>query len=157
MDLSKEQQIAFDKYVQGHNIFITGPGGAGKSALIKMINQHAVSRFKSIHVCALTGCAAVLLNSKAKTLHSWAGIGLGNGPIDQLVTKIKKNKFAKALWKGTDILVVDEVSMLSLKLFNTLNEIGKAVRGNLSRLPDSAGKNFPTNRRGLFDHPKPDP
>ena len=131
MDLSREQQIAFDKYVQGHNIFITGPGGAGKSALIKMINQHAVSRFKSIHVCALTGCAAVLLNSKAKTLHSWAGIGLGNGPIDQLVTKIKKNKFAKALWKGTDILVVDEVSMLSLKLFNTLNEIGKAVRGNL--------------------------
>ena len=28
MDLSKEQQIAFDKYVQGHNIFITGPGAA---------------------------------------------------------------------------------------------------------------------------------
>ena len=131
MDLSREQQTAFDKYVQGHNIFITGPGGAGKSALIKMINQHAVSRFKSIHVCALTGCAAVLLNSKAKTLHSWAGIGLGNSTIEQLVTKIKKNKFAKALWKGTDILVVDEVSMLSLKLFNMLNEIGKAVRGNL--------------------------
>jgi ATP-dependent DNA helicase PIF1 len=46
------------------------------------------------------------------------------------VTKIKKNKFAKALWKSTDILVVDEVSMLSLKLFNVLNAIGKAVRNN---------------------------
>jgi ATP-dependent DNA helicase PIF1 len=130
MELSREQQIAFDKYVQGHNIFITGPGGAGKSALIKMIHQHAYSRFKDIHVTALTGCAAVLLNCKAKTLHSWAGIGLGNGTIEQLVNKIKKNKFAKALWRGTDILVVDEVSMLSLKLFNTLNEIGKAIRGN---------------------------
>ena len=130
MELSREQQIAFDKYVQGHNIFITGPGGAGKSALIKMIHHHAYSRFKDIQVTALTGCAAVLLNCKAKTLHSWAGIGLGNGTIEQLVNKIKKNKFAKALWKGTDILVVDEVSMLSLKLFNTLNEIGKAVRGN---------------------------
>jgi ATP-dependent DNA helicase PIF1 len=130
MELSREQQIAFDKYVQGHNIFITGPGGSGKSALIKMINQHAYSRFKDIQVTALTGCAAVLLNCKAKTLHSWAGIGLANGTTEQLVLKIKKNKFAKALWKGTDILVVDEVSMLSLKLFNTLNEIGKAVRGN---------------------------
>jgi len=130
MELSREQQIAFDKYVQGHNIFITGPGGAGKSALIKMIHQHAYSRFKDIHVTALTGCAAVLLNCKAKTLHSWAGIGLGNGTIEQLVNKIKKNKFAKALWRGTDILVVDEVSMLSLKLFNILNEIGKVVRGN---------------------------
>jgi len=130
MELSREQQIAFDKYVRGNNIFITGPGGAGKSALIKMIYQHAYARFKDIQVTALTGCAAVLLNCKAKTLHSWAGIGLGNGTIEQLVNKIKKNKFSKALWKGTDILIVDEVSMLSLKLFNTLNEIGKAVRGN---------------------------
>ena len=130
MELSKEQQIAFDKYVQGHNIFITGPGGSGKSALIRLINEDAYKKFKDIHVTALTGCAAVLLNCKAKTLHSWAGIGLGNGTIEQLVTKIKKNKFAKALWRGTDILVVDEVSMLSLKLFNVLNAIGKAVRNN---------------------------
>jgi len=130
MELSPEQQLAFDKYVQGHNIFITGPGGSGKSALIKMINEHAFSRFRNIQVTALTGCAAVLLNSKAKTLHSWAGVGLAQGTIEQLVTKIKKNKFAKASWRQTHILVIDEVSMLSLKLFNTLNEIGKAVRGN---------------------------
>lgn len=131
MELSKEQQISFDKYVQGHNIFITGPGGAGKSALIRMIYQHAYNQFKNIHVTALTGCAAVLLNCKAKTLHSWAHIGLGNGTIDQLVSKIKKNKFAKAVWKTTDILIIDEVSMLSLKLFDTLNAIGKAVRCSL--------------------------
>ena len=130
MELSREQQIAFDKYVQGHNIFITGPGGSGKSALIKKIYQHAQHKFKDIHVTALTGCAAVLLNCKAKTLHSWAGIGLGNGTLDQLVTKISKNKFLRAIWKQTDILVVDEISMLSLKLFNILNAIGKAVRGN---------------------------
>lgn len=130
MELSREQQIAFDKYVQGHNIFITGPGGAGKSELIRMIYKHANSRFKDIYVTALTGCASILLNCKAKTLHSWAGIGLGNGTTENLVMKIKKNKFLKAVWKGTDILVVDEVSMLSLKLFNMLNDIGKAVRGN---------------------------
>jgi len=130
MELSVEQEIAFNKYVQGHNIFITGPGGTGKSALIKTIYKHAYERFKDIQVTALTGCAAVLLNCKAKTLHSWAHIGLGNGTIEQLVTKIKKNKFAKSLWKCTDVLVVDEVSMLSLKLFNLLNDIGKIVRGN---------------------------
>ena len=130
MDLSPEQQLAFHKYVQGQNIFITGPGGTGKSALIKMIYKHAFEHFRDIHVTALTGCAAILLNCKAKTLHSWAHIGLGNGSVDQLLTKIKKNKFAKTLWKSTEILVVDEVSMLSLKLFNLLNEIGKVIRGN---------------------------
>ena len=131
MELSREQQIAFDKYVQGHNIFITGPGGAGKSELIRLIYKHAYSHFKDIHVTALTGCASILLNCKAKTLHSWAGNGLGNSTVEQLIFKIKKNKFLKAIWKGTDILVVDEVSMLSLKLFNILNDIGKAIRGNL--------------------------
>jgi ATP-dependent DNA helicase PIF1 len=130
MELSKEQQIAFDKYVQGHNIFITGPGGTGKSELIRMIYKHANSRFKNIHATALTGCASILLNCKAKTLHSWAGIGLGNRTTEQLITNIKKNKFLKVVWKGTDILIVDEVSMLSLKMFNMLNEIGKAIRGN---------------------------
>jgi len=130
MELSREQQIAFDKYVQGHNIFITGPGGSGKSALIRKIYAHAISQFKDIHVTALTGCASVLLNCKAKTLHSWAHIGLGNGTIEQLVTKIKKNQFSKKIWKETDILVVDEISMLSLKLFTILNAIGKAVRNN---------------------------
>jgi len=130
MELSKEQHLAFDKYIQGKNVFITGPGGSGKSELIKKIYQDALEKEKEIQVCALTGCAALLLRCKAKTLHSWAGIGLGNGSMEELVNKIKKNKFAKAVWKATDILVVDEVSMLSLKLFNLLNAIGKAVRGN---------------------------
>ena len=130
MEFSREQQIAFDKYVEGKNVFITGPGGSGKSLLIKKIHEHASYHFKDIHVTALTGCAAVLLNCKAKTLHSWASIGLGNGTLEQLIMKIKKSKFAKNTWRSTDVLVVDEVSMLSLKLFSLLNAVGKAVRND---------------------------
>lgn len=130
MELSKEQQLSFDKYIMGKNIFITGPGGSGKSAIIRKIYYNATSRGKNIQVCALTGCAAVLLNCKAKTLHSWAGIGLGNGTIEELTRKIKANKYAKASWIETEIIVIDEVSMMSLKLFDLLNKIGKIVRKN---------------------------
>ena len=130
MEYSAEQINVFNKYSQGKNIFVTGPGGTGKTALIKYIQKDAVRKGFNIQVCALTGCAAVLLECKAKTLHSWAGIGLGTAGLDQLVTKIIKNRFLKGNWVGTDILVVDEVSMMSQKLFELLDAIGKVVRKN---------------------------
>ena len=130
MQFSKEQEIAYNKYIEGQNIFITGPGGTGKTALIRCIQRDAYKKGINIQVCALTGCAAVLLECKAKTIHSWAGIGLGNGSIEQIVQKVTKNKFAKTNWKGTNILIIDEVSMMSLKIFEMLDAIGKAVRKN---------------------------
>ena len=130
MDLSEEQQISFNKYIERKNIFITGPGGTGKSTLIKQIQQDAERKGRKIQVCALTGCAAVLLQCRAKTIHSWSGIGLGNGEILFYVQKILKNYYKKKVWKQVDILIIDEVSMMSQKLFDMLDAIGKAVRKN---------------------------
>jgi len=130
MDFSKEQQIAYNKYIAGNNIFITGPGGTGKTALIRCIQKDAYKKSINIQVCAMTGCAAVLLECKAKTIHSWAGIGLGNGTIENTINKIMKNKWIKAKWIEINILIIDEVSMMSQKLFEMLDAIGKAVRRN---------------------------
>ena len=88
---------------------------------------------KNFQVCALTGCAAVLLNCKAKTIHSWAGIGLANGSIEEVVRKVIGNKYKTAVWNKVDILIIDEVSMMSLKLFEILDLIGKKVKKNLMK------------------------
>ena len=128
--LSDEQEFAFNKYIERKNIFITGPGGSGKTQLIRQIYRHGGCCGKRIQVCALTGCAAVLLECSAKTIHSWSGVGLASGSIESIIQKIRANRRSTAAWLQTDVLIIDEVSMMSLKMFDMLDAIGRAIRGN---------------------------
>ena len=125
--MNNAQQAAFDAIEAGKSIFLTGPGGTGKSYLL---NQLSLRSSKEISLTAMTGCAALLLNSKAKTLHSWAGVGLGSDVVPLLVSKIRKSRRAALRWIKADILVIDEVSMMTTELFEKLDEIGRKIRRN---------------------------
>jgi ATP-dependent DNA helicase PIF1 len=131
--LSKEQEYALAKFRKGENLFITGPGGAGKSRLIFHMTQYAKEARKSFQVCALTGCAAVLLKSGGKTIHSWSGIKIARGPKQKIIDDVLKKRTAVKKWRKVDILIIDEVSMMSEKIFDLLDTIGKITRG--SQLP----------------------
>jgi ATP-dependent DNA helicase PIF1 len=128
MELSKDQQYAFYKYTQGQNLFITGPGGTGKTKLIQHIVEHANSVGTPYQVCAMTGCAAILLNCNARTLHSWSGIKLAKGPSDKIIELAARNKNIVKGWKKTKLLIIDEVSMQSQKIFELIYEIGRVIK-----------------------------
>lgn len=130
MNLSKEQELVFEKYINGENLFITGVGGTGKTKIIQLIADDAKEKEKKFQVCAMTGCAAVLLNCKANTLHSWAGIGLARGSINDVVSRVIKSKFRRKNWNSIELLIIDEVSMLSEKLFIILDTIAKIIKKN---------------------------
>jgi ATP-dependent DNA helicase PIF1 len=127
--MNKGQVAAFDAIQSGKSIFLTGPGGTGKSFLISKLFDDSRSG-RSTSLTAMTGCAALLLHPKAKTLHSWAGIGLGTDVVPILVAKIRKSRRATMRWMKTDRLVIDEVSMMTPELFEKLDEVGRKIRRN---------------------------
>ena len=61
MNFTPAQQAAFESYLNGENIFITGSGGVGKSYFIQQVYKHAKENGKNIRVTAMTGCSAILL------------------------------------------------------------------------------------------------
>jgi len=125
--LTDEQKDVLTTLTKGRNVFMTGCGGTGKSYLIRIIQEVI---HKRISVTALTGCAALLLEgrNKAKTLHSWSGIGLGKESVGDLITRVRRNGLAKKNWTSTDLLIIDEVSMLTADLLEKLDLIGQNLR-----------------------------
>lgn len=128
--LSVEQTCALQQFEDDDNLFITGEGGTGKTCLIKHLVASAKRQSKKVQVCALTGCAALLLECNARTIHSWSGIKLGRGDVDDIVSNVFQNHKARSAWRSTDILIVDEISMMSKRIFEVLDIVGRRVRGS---------------------------
>ena len=130
--LNPEQAAALAAVKKGRNIFLTGAGGTGKSHTIHAIYDWATKAGMRIAVTAMTGCAALLLGNGAKTLHSWAGVGLGREAPEQLATMVAKNKRATRRWTTTQILIIDEVSMMTPEFLDKLDLVGRRVRKRAS-------------------------
>ncbi|KAF2140729.1 uncharacterized protein K452DRAFT_273509, partial [Aplosporella prunicola CBS 121167] len=92
--LSDEQQSVLNMVVEGQkSVFFTGSAGTGKSVLLREIITSLKKKYQRetdrVAVTASTGLAAC--NIGGVTLHSFAGIGIGKEPVEELVKKIKRN------------------------------------------------------------------
>jgi len=165
--LSKEQKYAYHKFIQGENLFITGPGGTGKTRLIQYLVDYAKTINKSVQVCAMTGCAAILLQCNARTLHSWSGIKLAKGRKNKVIEAVLRNRNAVKAWKTAKVLILDEISMLSKKIFEIIEELGRTIRkstlpfggiqvilvGDFFQLPPVGSDGEPDTEQFCFESP----
>jgi ATP-dependent DNA helicase PIF1 len=74
--------------------------------IIASLKRKYKGRQDAVAVTASTGMAAC--NIGGTTIHSFAGIGLGVEPVEQLVSKVRKNRVASGKWQRVKVLVIDE-------------------------------------------------
>ncbi|KAL1916748.1 uncharacterized protein VTP21DRAFT_5452 [Calcarisporiella thermophila] len=130
VNLSEEQEGVLKAVINGESVFFTGSAGTGKSVLLRAIVKNLKSKYRNrpeaVAVTASTGMAAC--NIGGCTVHSFAGIGLGNGTIDQIISRVIKNRKSAERWRALEVLIIDEISMLSADLFDKLEGVARAVR-----------------------------
>jgi len=111
--------VTIDKLKSKKNLFLTGGAGVGKTTITKDIIKSFEDEAKKVAKLASTGMAATLINGQ--TLHSFFDLGIASS-IDELESKGKyePKKKTKKLIASIDLIVIDEISMVSDSLFDMI-------------------------------------
>ena len=123
--LNELQTHAYNLMKRRKNIFLTGSPGCGKSYVIKSFYRNFCTKYH-IGLTITTGVSSLLIGGK--TLHSFLGIQLGKESVAKLYSRIMRNPSCLLRWQYLDILIIDEISMLSPELFDKLEELARLIR-----------------------------
>lgn len=102
-----------------NNVFLSGGAGVGKSFLTTLLIRSYKNKGKN--VIALGSTALSAFNINGVTLHSFFCLGLCANAFElALYDRKQKEKLArlKAVLKKLDLIVIDEISMVSATLFD---------------------------------------
>jgi ATP-dependent DNA helicase PIF1 len=117
------QDEALDILKLGHNVYLTGAAGSGKTYILNQYIKYLRENNIVVGVTASTGIAATHMNGM--TIHSWAGLGISdNIDIDRILTKSTLKKRMAA----TRVLIIDEVSMLDGHVLDAVDAITRAFK-----------------------------
>jgi len=103
------------------HVFLTGGAGTGKSYLTNEIIAHYRAEGRQVVALGSTGVSAVNINGF--TIHSFFAFGIASN-FDELAQSDKRNKKRlsdlKKILKATDLIIIDEISMVSTDLMDMI-------------------------------------
>lgn len=127
-ELQDHQKAILQWVIQdGQSCFITGGAGTGKSVLLKHIihakSQQYGNKVNCVAVCGPTGVASQRIGGT--TMHSYFGLPMKFGELDpsELAERYKKKYFHRSRWLKLQCLILDEISMISSKQWNVLEQV----------------------------------
>ena len=119
-----DQGLALEILMEGHTALLTGPAGTGKTFVLNQFIRLAKFEGKHVSVTATTGLAATHLGGT--TIHSWSGIGIHDSLPDNHAKHLAKGR--REIITKTDVLIIDEISMLHDFRLDMIDQICRAVR-----------------------------
>jgi ATP-dependent DNA helicase PIF1 len=128
LELSDTQKDAFEKFRSGESVLILGNAGTGKSRLVKEFEKYIKKndQTKTMYITSTTGISAY--NIGGITINSFMGIGTAESPIEVLLKRLRYKIAIKDRIRRTDILVIDEISMMSAAVFEKIHIIFQTLR-----------------------------
>lgn len=127
-DTYMKQSQALDVMKLGHNVFLTGEPGSGKTYALNRFIEYCREHGIGLGITASTGIAATHIGGM--TIHSWSGIGVKTELDQEQLKTMRKNSRLTSRLKKTRVLIIDEISMLDGTRFETINRICKALAGS---------------------------
>ncbi|XP_060065940.1 LOW QUALITY PROTEIN: uncharacterized protein LOC132546245 [Ylistrum balloti] len=128
--LDEDQAKVFETVKNGHNAVITGQAGCGTTFLVKCILPKRCP--KKVSVVGSTGIAATHYGDLgAQTLHKWADIEDGRHSNEEIIHPVdtdERFERAKNNIQTVDVLIIDEVSMISARILDQVQLLCKHVR-----------------------------
>ncbi len=130
--LNSEQREVFEECIHGTtSLFCTGQGGTGKSRLLECVVKHfrefPLPNNKLVAVTASTGIASQMI--RGMTFHKFAGVGIEEDNFPEMLRRASRGQ-SKTYWENSDILIIDEISMVSPKFFDNLSLVASNIRNS---------------------------
>lgn len=120
------QEDALNILKLGHSVFLTGGAGSGKTYVLNEYTKWLKSHVMSTAITASTGIAATHIGGV--TIHSWSGIGIKDRLTEYDIDEMEQKKNLYTRYKSTQVLVIDEISMLHATRLDMVDLIARTIR-----------------------------
>jgi ATP-dependent DNA helicase PIF1 len=122
------QKEALEILKMGHNVYLTGAAGSGKTYLLNQYISYLHTHNIPVGITASTGIAATHMGGT--TIHSWSGIGIKDSLDEKDVRDLLVRQYLRTRFGKTKVLIIDEISMLHAHQLDMVDGILRMFKGN---------------------------